>query len=955
MTTVYADAYGFNPTDATAALQAAIDSGADKIIVRNQGTPWLISRTIQLKSNQEIDFAPDVVVKAKSGSFLKNDLPLFQALGINNIKLVGEGVGEHQATLAMNKNEFSVSSNSYGHIIGIEGTDNYTISGLTLTGAGGDGIIIDAYSYGQPIPTPNTLNYSDHGLIDNVTAINNRRNALSVISAQNLTIQNSKFINSSDENPASGIDFEPDYSYHRLSNINVNNVDISGNQGNGLSFSLTALDNSSTPTSITIDGATINDNGSSGIKVETYQTATHPNSNAASSTPNGVINISNVTIAGTKETTAFANEPNAAISVQALSGDLGDPNNLKVNFTNIAISNTGFNTANPQLSAEPIFIRGFGGSSNRNQIGNLSFNNVTVADNFKRDIIGIYLNQPGSFNNITGNIQGINPNGVTSYITSTAKKNNFTLKVTPAISPLVGTSGNDTLNPGKGAISIDGGAGSDTLLIDNSADTASTTINYTNTSNGTITGGFNQGATFQNIESVMFTSGSGRANVNVSATTGSNTITGSPKADTITSGAGNDIISGGGGADILFGGDGNDTYLVSQTLGGGTVIDDASGLDTLTLTGGVSLTTTGLARSGTTLLIDLNQNSVFDPATDLSIKNFFANDTGSAAGTGLIENVDRLSSSTVLNLYTPTHNDFNPDKKSDILWLDDYGSVALWQMNGATVTTATLTSIQSIDPTWTVTGTGDFNNDKKSDILWRNTNGAVAIWQMDGSTVVSSSLTSTSSLDNSWKTVGTGDYNGDGKADILWRNTNGAVVVWAMDGATIKSSTATSTPTLDSSWKVAGNSDFNGDGQSDILWRNDDGSVALWQMNGAAITASTAVSKVATDWKIAGTGDFNGDGKADILWRNDDGRVALWQMNGAAITASNLTSTPSRDSSQTIAGIGDYNGDGKADILWRKDTGALEIWQMDGATVVSSTLTSVAADGSNWKIAAPII
>ena len=104
-----------------------------------------------------------------------------------------------------------------------------------------------------------------------------------------------------------------------------------------------------------------------------------------------------------------------------------------------------------------------------------------------------------------------------------------------------------------------------------------------------------------------------------------------------------------------------------------------------------------------------------------------------------------------------------------------------------------------------------------------------------------------------------------------------------------------------------------------------------------------------------GTGDFNNDGKADILWRNDDGRVDLWQMNGATIFSSNLTSTPSRDSSQTIAGIGDYNGDGNSDILWRKDSGALEIWQMNSFTVVSSTLTSVAADSSNWKIAAPII
>jgi hypothetical protein len=100
MTTVYADAFGFNANDATAALQAAIDSpGVDKIIVRNQGTPWLISKTIKLRSNQEIRFEADVIVRAKSGSFLDNLFPLFQALAISNIKLIGEGVGIRQATL----------------------------------------------------------------------------------------------------------------------------------------------------------------------------------------------------------------------------------------------------------------------------------------------------------------------------------------------------------------------------------------------------------------------------------------------------------------------------------------------------------------------------------------------------------------------------------------------------------------------------------------------------------------------------------------------------------------------------------------------------------------------------------------------------------------------------------------------------------------------------------------
>jgi FG-GAP-like repeat len=314
---------------------------------------------------------------------------------------------------------------------------------------------------------------------------------------------------------------------------------------------------------------------------------------------------------------------------------------------------------------------------------------------------------------------------------------------------------------------------------------------------------------------------------------------------------------------------------------------------------------------------------------------------------------DITGAATLVPLKPPVRNDFNGDGKSDILWNNDYGTVALWQMNGSNVS-GSLTSTPSIDLSWKVAGTGDFNSDGKTDVLWRNTNGSIALWQMDGSSVLASSLTSIPSIDNSWKVAGTGDYNGDGKADILWRNTNGSIAVWTMDGTTVKSSSRTSTSALDPTWKVASNSDFNGDGKADILWRNDDGSIALWQMNGATITASTAVTRVTTDWKIAGTGDFNGDGKADILWRNDNGTIALWQMDGATLVAGNQTSTSSLDSSWNVASIGDYNGDSKADILWRNTGGATVVWTMDGANVLTSTLTSATADNI-WKVAAPII
>jgi Ca2+-binding RTX toxin-like protein len=586
MTTVYADdpIYGgFNSNDATNTLQNAINSGADKVIVANIGNPWLISRTIFLKSNQEIVFAPDVVVKAKSGTFLSNNEPLFRALSIDNIKLVGEGIGARQATLAMNKNEYTdpTNTNEYGHIIGIDGTNNYTISGLTLTGAGGDGILIDGAYSGTF--TPNLRAFSADGLIDNVTSTNNRRNGLSVISAQNLTIKNSKFTSSAGTGPAAGIDFEPDFSHERLNNIKLSNVDLSGNDGNGLSFILSALDNNSTSVDISVDGATINSNKASGIKVGTYYTNFQPNSNAASSTPNGAINISNVTIKDTKATDTF--EPSAAISIQALSGDRSDPNNLKVNFNNVAISNT----AQTGFSAPaPISVLGFGGLNDRNQIGNLAFNNVTVADNFNRPVIGIQLNQSGSFNNITGNITGINPNGVTTNVTSTATKNNYTLGVTSASAP-VGTSGDDTFSPGKGAMAIDGGvSGNDTLSLNNMSDTTATQINYTTATNGTITGGSNDGMTFKNIAGFDITTGSASDTINLSAASSGVTVKSGAGNDTINGGTSNDTIFGEAGNDTLYGRAGNDVFGFNKpTEGIDKIMDFGTGNDKI-----------GISRSG---------------------------------------------------------------------------------------------------------------------------------------------------------------------------------------------------------------------------------------------------------------------------------------------------------------------------------------------------------------------
>ncbi len=133
-------------------------------------------------------------------------------------------------------------------------------------------------------------------------------------------------------------------------------------------------------------------------------------------------------------------------------------------------------------------------------------------------------------------------------------------------------------------------------------------------------------------------------------------------------------------------------------------------------------------------------------------------------------------------------------------------SGAIWNMDGSTVLPSSgLTSTPVVANDWKISGTGDFGGDGKSDILWRNDDGRVAIWQMDGLNVLTSSgLTSIPPESFAWKIAGTGDFNGDNKADILWRSDTGSIAQWQMDGLTVlASSSLTSISPADTSWKIA--------------------------------------------------------------------------------------------------------------------------------------------------------
>jgi subtilase family serine protease len=252
-----------------------------------------------------------------------------------------------------------------------------------------------------------------------------------------------------------------------------------------------------------------------------------------------------------------------------------------------------------------------------------------------------------------------------------------------------------------------------------------------------------------------------------------------------------------------------------------------------------------------------------------------------ATGLGTI-NVANLVSGW--NERANTH-DFNGDGRSDILWHDGSGNVAIWLMNGTIVLNQATSFVGNVAGTWAIAGTGDFNGDGKSDILWHDGGGNVAIWEMNGTTILNQATSFVANVPGGWSIVGTGDFNGDGMSDILWRDTSGNVAIWEMNGTTILNQATSFVANVANNWSVFGNGDYNGDGKSDILWHDGSGNVAIWEMNGTTILnqATSFVANVPGTWAIYGSGDYNAAGKSDIGWRDGSGNVAIWEMNGTTI------------------------------------------------------------------------
>lgn len=247
---VKASSFGFDPEDATACLQKAINSKARKVIVDYQGKDWIIE-PVTLVSDQEIVFEENVTVRAKKGAFKGKEDSLFTALGRKNIVLRGNGNVKMIMNKADYQNDRLYTPAEWRNCISLFSCENVKIQNLILVASGGDGIYLGHDWKNAGIP------YCRNILIENVKVSEQHRQGISVISAENLMIRNCSFNDTRGTPPAAGIDFEPNMAGERLVNCILENCDFKNNQGSGIEFFLNALNAESIPVSVTVKGCSI--------------------------------------------------------------------------------------------------------------------------------------------------------------------------------------------------------------------------------------------------------------------------------------------------------------------------------------------------------------------------------------------------------------------------------------------------------------------------------------------------------------------------------------------------------------------------------------------------------------------------------------------------------------------------------------------------------------------------
>lgn len=402
--------WGFDAEDATAAVQSAIDSGAKKVLIPFVGKPWIV-RPITLRGDLELELEPGVLLLAKRGEFKGGGDSLLAAHNAENLTIRGYG-----ATLRMWKKDYQdpaqYTKAEWRMGIRLMGCKNVLIEGVRVESSGGDGIYIDGGG---------DRRWGENITVRDVVCDDNHRQGMSVISAQNLLIENCTFSNTGGTAPEAGIDFEPDSSDQRFVNCVVRNSVFENNAGHQILIYLNPMTIESEPVSIRFENC-VSRMGKPGMTIDDFQDMGQTGwagmaiGTANDNGPTGTIEFVDCTTENTGK------EGVKVFDVSALSVD--------VKFTRCT-------WANPWASA----FREYGGPrvpvliharrpSLVGRTGGVHFEDCEVYDWAYRPAVQFYEDHSNNgFYNISGQITVHSPHGAMTLLGDENKLHDVTLKV----------------------------------------------------------------------------------------------------------------------------------------------------------------------------------------------------------------------------------------------------------------------------------------------------------------------------------------------------------------------------------------------------------------------------------------------------------------------------------------------------------------------------------------------
>ncbi len=230
--------FGFDPVNATAFFQKALDSGASRIIVENVGKPWYI-RPVKIRSNTELVLEKGVRIHMdrtwkEFGKGGKHPLDsLFIVNGVSNVVVKGERPNDTDSVIGVYHDLMDRARHckTYGYsAFTIQGCSNVCLKNLRIADNSMDGVLLDGFA-----PASHDV------YLENLDLDSNFRQACSLVSVNGLYCKRVKFRRTAGAEPLAGIDMEPAEVIQANAGIYLFDCEFDGNMGGGLLFSTSSF------------------------------------------------------------------------------------------------------------------------------------------------------------------------------------------------------------------------------------------------------------------------------------------------------------------------------------------------------------------------------------------------------------------------------------------------------------------------------------------------------------------------------------------------------------------------------------------------------------------------------------------------------------------------------------------------------------------------------------------